>query len=81
MNSNEKSPRAATTTDEKVDELSWIDWILTETDRVAVVAEQDRGKKRELSAESESREDILLALTREINEDEERSETQQPATR
>lgn len=80
MNGNEKS-LGATMTDEKVDELSWIDWILTETDRVTVVTEQDRGKKRELSAESESREDILLALTREINEDEERSETQQTSTR
>jgi hypothetical protein len=68
-------------TDEKG--VSWIDWILTETERVTTAAEHDRGKKRELSAESESREDILAALTRHIDEDDdgERSESQPTSTR
>jgi hypothetical protein len=48
--------------EEQKESSSWMDWILTDT---------ERGKKRELSKESESREDILAALDRDENEDEE----------
>jgi hypothetical protein len=68
--------------DEMSDGLSWVDWILTDTEMVTATtatpaADQERGKKRELSKDSESREDILAALTREINDEEEEDEARE----
>jgi hypothetical protein len=54
--------------EEAKEELSWMDWILTDT---------ERGKKRELSEEKEpeSREDILAALNHEEENEEEVEES------
>lgn len=50
---------------EESGDLNWTEWILTDT---------ERGKKRELSEESASREDILAALSQEDGDPEEDEE-------